>query len=295
MKTLCTVEEMRHELAAARRENLSIGLVPTMGALHRGHLSLLAAARERCELVVMSLFVNPTQFGPGEDLAAYPRDEARDAALAAEAGVDYLYAPAATEVYPSGFATSVEVGGDLVGVLDGDSRRRGSDHFRGVTTVVAKLFNTVEPDVAYFGQKDAQQAALIKRMARDLDFDVEIAVMPTVREPDGLALSSRNAYLGGDERLRAAALYRALATIERAVANGTTDAQAALAAGLAELESAGIEPEYIEARDAENLSEAQSFNGRPVLVAVAAHVGRARLIDNVVIGGPGGDDVAPVE
>lgn len=295
MKTLCTVEEVRHELAAARRENLSIGLVPTMGALHRGHLSLLAAARERCELVVMSLFVNPTQFGPGEDLAAYPRDEARDAALAAEAGVDYLYAPAATEVYPSGFATSVEVGGDLVGVLDGDSRRRGSDHFRGVTTVVAKLFNTVEPDVAYFGQKDAQQAALIKRMARDLDFDVEIAVMPTVREPDGLALSSRNAYLGGDERLRAAALYRALATIERAVANGTTDAQAALAAGLAELESAGIEPEYIEARDAENLSEAQSFNGRPVLVAVAAHVGRARLIDNVVIGGPGGDDVAPVE
>ena len=295
MKILRAVDEVRRELAPVRRQQRSIGLVPTMGALHEGHLSLLAAARERCDLVVISVFVNPTQFGPDEDLEAYPHGEARDAELALEAGVDYMYAPAVAEVYPHGFATSVEVGGELVSVLDGDPQRRGPGHFRGVTTVVAKLFNTVEPDVAYFGQKDAQQAAVIKRMVADLDFGVEIAVMPTVREPDGLALSSRNAYLGGDERLRAAALYRALATIERAVANGTTDAQAALAAGLAELESAGIEPEYIEARDAENLSEAQSFNGRPVLVAVAAHVGRARLIDNVVIGGPGGDDVAPVE
>ncbi len=166
-----------------------------MGYLHDGHLSLLRAARAECDLVVMSLFVNPTQFGPGEDLDRYPRDEERDLRLAAEAGVDLVYAPAVEEVYPDGFATAVEVGGNLTSVLDGDPGRRGPEHFRGVTTVVAKLFNSVGPDVAYFGQKDAQQAAVIRRMARDLDFPVRIEVLPTVREPDGLAMSSRNAYL----------------------------------------------------------------------------------------------------
>jgi pantoate--beta-alanine ligase len=256
-----------------------------MGALHAGHLSLLAAARERCDVVVMSLFVNPTQFRPGEDLEAYPRDERRDTELATDAGVDLVYAPGAGEMYPPGFATTVEVGGPLTTVLDGDPARRGSEHFRGVTTVVAKLFNAVGPDLAFFGQKDAQQAVVIRRMAADLDFPVEVIVMPTVREPDGLALSSRNAYLKPDERERALALSRALRAAERAVDDGETSADAVLAAARAELEAAGIELEYLEARDAETLAETQNFNGRPVLIAVAARVGTARLIDNLVIGG----------
>ncbi len=217
MRIVRTKAELRAELEPARRAGRSIGLVPTMGALHAGHLSLLAGARERCDVVVMSLFVNPTQFRPGEDLEAYPRDEQRDAQLATDAGVDLVYAPGADEVYPPGFATAVEVGGPLTAVLDGDPERRGSEHFRGVTTVVAKLFNSVGPDLAFFGQKDAQQAVVIRRMAADLDFPVEVVVMPTVREPDGLALSSRNAYLKPDERERAAALNRALRAAEQVV------------------------------------------------------------------------------
>jgi pantoate--beta-alanine ligase len=252
-----------------------------MGSLHEGHLSLLRAARAECDLVVMSLFVNPTQFGPGEDLERYPRDEERDLRLASEAGVDLVYAPPVAEVYPEGFATAVEVGGGLTEVLDGDPARRGPEHFRGVATVVAKLFNSVGPDVAYFGQKDAQQAAVIQRMARDLDFPVRIAVMPTVREPDGLAMSSRNAYLDGDARERAVALSRALRAAERGAREESL--QAGLVAARRELDAAGIEPEYLEARDAERLQPVAALNGRPVLVAVAARVGGARLIDNVLI------------
>ena len=285
MRLVRTTAELRAELEPARRSGRSIGLVPTMGALHDGHLALLAAARERCDVVVMSLFVNPTQFRPDEDLAAYPRDEARDAELAAAAGVDVVYAPAADDVYPPGFATSIEVSGGLVDVLDGDPARRGPEHFRGVTTVVAKLFNAVGPDLAFFGQKDAQQAIVIRRMARDLDFPVEIVVVPTVREADGLAMSSRNLYLEGADRERAVALSRALQAAERAAAGGERSTAAALAAARAELEAMGIEPEYLEARDAATLEEARSFNGRPVLIAVAAQVGPARLIDNVLIGG----------
>ena len=184
----------------ARREGRTIGLVPTMGFLHDGHVSLLRAARAECDVVVMSLFVNPTQFGPNEDLDRYPRDEERDLRLAAEAGVDLVFAPAVDELYPDGAATTVEVGGGLTSVLDGDPARRGAGHFRGVTTIVAKLFNIVGPDVAYFGQKDAQQAAVIKRMVRDLDFPLRVEVMPTVREEDGLAMSSRNVYLEPADR-----------------------------------------------------------------------------------------------
>jgi pantoate--beta-alanine ligase len=273
--------ELRAALSEARREGRTIGLVPTMGYLHAGHLSLLAAARAECEVVVMSLFVNPTQFGPGEDLDRYPRDEERDLRLATEAGVDFVYAPAVAEVYPEGFSTRVEVGGNLTEVLDGDPERRGPGHFRGVTTVVAKLFNTVGPDVAYFGQKDAQQAAVIRRMVRDLDFPVRIEVLPTVREADGLAMSSRNAYLDDADRERAMALSRALvAAAERA---GAESLPAGLAAARAELAAAAIEPEYLEARDAESLEPVAELNGRPVLVAVAARVGGARLIDNVLI------------
>jgi pantoate--beta-alanine ligase len=280
-----TKRELREHLEPPRRDGRTIGLVPTMGYLHDGHLSLLRAARERCDVVVMSLFVNPAQFGPGEDLATYPREEERDLGLAEGAGVDVVYAPSVEEVYPEGFATTVEVGGGLTEVLDGAPEQRGPAHFRGVTTVVAKLFNAVGPDVAFFGQKDAQQAVVIRRMARDLDFPVEIEVVPTVREPDGLAMSSRNAYLGPEDRERALALSRALRVAESVAASGETRAEAALAAARAELEGAGIEPEYLEARDAETLAPAASLNGRPVLIAVAARVGPARLIDNTVIGG----------
>jgi pantoate--beta-alanine ligase len=274
-------QELRAALEPARRGGSTIGLVPTMGYLHEGHLSLLHAARAECDLVVMSLFVNPSQFGPGEDLERYPRDEERDLRLAGEAGVDFVYAPAVDEVYPDGFASSVEVGGSLTAVLDGDPARRGPEHFRGVTTVVAKLFNSVGPDVAYFGQKDAQQAAVIRRMARDLDFPVRIEVLPTVREADGLALSSRNAYLDGEARQRASALSRALGAVERGARAGSL--QAGLDAARRELEAAHIEPEYLEARDAEGLEPVAELNGRPVLVAIAAQVGGARLIDNVLI------------
>jgi len=285
MRTVRTKAELRDALEPARREDRTIGLVPTMGSLHEGHLSLLRAARERCEVVVMSLFVNPAQFGPGEDLESYPRDEARDAELAERAGVDLIYAPPVDEVYPEGFATRVEVGNGLAEVLCGAPDQRGPEHLRGVTTVVAKLLNSVAPDVAYVGQKDAQQAIVIGRMVRDLDFPVEIEILPTVREPDGLAMSSRNAYLTPEERQRATALIRALRAAEAVAESGETRPQVALDAARVELERAGIEAEYLEARDAEGLAPAESLNGRPVLVAVAARVGRARLIDNLVIGG----------
>jgi pantoate--beta-alanine ligase len=285
MRTIRAKAELRDALEPARREGGRIGLVPTMGYLHEGHLSLLRAARRRCDVVVMSLFVNPAQFGQGEDLDSYPRDEARDAGLAEQAGVDLIYAPPVEEVYPEGFATTVEVGAGLTEVLDGEPDQRGPGHFRGVTTVVAKLFNSVAPDVAFFGQKDAQQAIVIRRMVRDLDFPVEVEVLPTAREPDGLAMSSRNAYLSPEERGRAAALNRALRAAEAVAESGETRPQVALDAARAELERAGIEPEYLEAREAEGLAPAESLNGRPVLVAIAARLGRARLIDNLVIGG----------
>jgi pantoate--beta-alanine ligase len=280
---LRTKAELRAALTAARREGQTVGLVPTMGYLHDGHLSLIRAARADCDLVVMSLFVNPTQFGPGEDLGRYPRDEARDLRLAAEAGAGLVFAPAVEEVYPDGpdLATHVEVGGPLTEVLDGDLAGRGPEHFRGVTTVVAKLFNLVDPDVAYFGQKDAQQAIVIRRMVRDLDFPVRIEVLPTVREPDGLAMSSRNAYLEPADRERATALSRALAAAERGARAGGLGI--GLAAAARELAEAGVEPEYLEARDAETLEPVNEMGERSVLVAIAARVGGARLIDNVLI------------
>ena len=279
-----TKDELRAAVAAARAAGDTIGLVPTMGFLHEGHLSLIRGAAERCGFVVMTLFVNPAQFGEGEDLEAYPRDEARDLELAAEAGADLVWAPSVAEVYPPGFSTHVEVQG-LTDILCGDPGRRGASHFRGVTTVVAKLLNAVQPDAAFFGQKDAQQAVVIRRMARDLDFAAEIVVLPTVREPDGLAMSSRNAYLTPGERARAAGLHRALEAAERAAADGSSPDEA-LRLARSVLAEAQIVPEYLEARDAESLDEVHHFNGRPVLVALAARIGRARLIDNVVIEPP---------
>ena len=281
MKVVRTKDDLKEELAAPRRDGRIIGLVPTMGSLHAGHLSLLRAARGECDVVVMSLFVNPAQFGPDEDLAGYPRDLEHDIELATAAGADLLYSPADDEVYPEGFATAVTVSG-LTEVLCGDPARRGPEHFRGVTTIVAKLLNLVGPDVAYFGQKDAQQAVVIRRMVEDLDFPVRIEVMPTVREPDGLAMSSRNAYLAPGDRERAPGIHRALNAAAAAARAGSTAADA-LAAARAELDSAGIEPEYLEARDAIDLTPIETFNGRPALIAVAARVGDARLIDNVVV------------
>jgi pantoate--beta-alanine ligase len=281
---LRTKAELRAAVAEAKREGRTVGFVPTMGYLHQGHLSLIQAARAECDLVVVSLFVNPTQFGAGEDLDRYPRDEERDLRLAGEAGADFVFAPATEEVYPdgpNGIATYVELTNSLTSVLDGDPSRRGPEHFRGVTTVVAKLFNIVDPDVAYFGQKDAQQAVVIRRMVRDLDFPIRIAVLPTVREPDGLAMSSRNAYLGPEDRQRAAALNRALQAAERGAREGALGI--GLEAARRELAAAGIEPEYLEARDAETLERGHAREQRPVLVLVAAQVGPARLIDNVLI------------
>jgi pantoate--beta-alanine ligase len=278
MRTLRTVAELRAGLAR-HRPGHSIGLVPTMGAFHDGHLSLIRRARADCDLVVVSLFVNPAQFAPGEDLARYPRDETRDAALAAELGADILFAPPLEQVYPDGFATTVAVAG-LSETLEGAAR--GAAHFSGVTTVVAKLFNMVEPDVAFFGQKDAQQALVIERMARDLDFKVELVVCPTVREPDGLAMSSRNAYLEPADRSRAPALRRALDAAEAAVAGGERDPQRVATAARAAMEPFGVEPEYLEVVATDTLAPLEAIDDE-ALVAVAATVGRARLIDNTTV------------
>lgn len=270
-------------LTESRSAGHTIGLVPTMGFLHEGHLSLLRAARARCDIVVMSLFVNPTQFAPADDFEAYPRDQERDIRLAGDTGVDIVYAPAAADVYPDDFATWVEVRGELTEVLCGHPSLRGPEHFRGVTTIVAKLFNAVGPQLAFFGQKDAQQAVVIQQMVRDLEFGIDIVVCPTVREPDGLAMSSRNRYLASDERNRALALHRALQTALRTAENGAVDVGEVLAPAFRVLRDAGIEPEYLQARDAATLRSVQRFGDRPVLVAVAARVGTARLIDNVVV------------
>jgi pantoate--beta-alanine ligase len=286
VRTVRTVAELRAAIAAKREAGHRIGLVPTMGFFHAGHLALMRAAREACDTVVVSLFVNPTQFGAGEDLHAYPRDEQRDAGLAAGEGVDLLFAPPVEEVYPDGFATTIRLTG-LTEVLCGDPQRRGAAHFDGVATVVAKLFNMVGPDVAFFGQKDAQQALVIQRLVRDLDIPVRVEVVPTVREPDGLAMSSRNAYLSADERSQATALSRALAAAEGAVSDGTVAADDVLAAARAELDAVGIEPEYLELRSTADLSPVERVNGS-TLLAVAARVGRARLIDNTVLKSPKG-------
>ena len=286
MRTVRTVRELRAALAPQRAAGRSIALVPTMGAFHEGHLSLMRRARAECEVVVVSLFVNPMQFGAGEDHEAYPRDHERDLRLAECQDIDVLFAPPAEEVYPPGFDATVSVGGPTE-VLCGDPARRGAEHFRGVTTVVTKLFNMVQPQVAYFGQKDAQQALVIRKLARDLDIPVRIEVCETVRDPDGLALSSRNQYLSAAERRRATALRRALAAAEAAVAAGEREAAPVLAAARAPLHDAGIDPEYLELRSADELLPVERVNGS-TLLAVAARIGRARLIDNTLLRAPEG-------
>jgi pantoate--beta-alanine ligase len=288
MKTIRTVAELRAALAPERRAQRTIGLVPTMGALHDGHLSLMRRATETCDVTVVSLFVNPAQFNDARDLGVYPRDEGRDAALAAEQGVDVLFAPPVDEVYPPGFATSVSVGGASAG-LEGE--HRGAAHFSGVATVVTKLLNMVGPDAAFFGQKDAQQAVVIRRLARDLDIPVRIEVCPTVRSADGLALSSRNVLLSADERRRATALHQALLRVA-AVANAE-DPASALAAGRAVLEGAGLEVEYLSLVDPETMEPLDDLRAA-ALAVVAARIGGTRLIDNVAITLSGGVGSAAV-
>lgn len=275
MRIVRTVDEMRAAAVAARTTGQSVGLVPTMGAFHGGHLSLMKRARTQNDLVVVSLFVNPTQFGPAEDLSAYPRDELQDAVLAEAEDVDILFIPSRDQMYPDGFATTVHVAG-ISEVLDGAAR---PGHFDGVATVVAKLFAIVAPDAAYFGQKDAQQVLVVRRMVRDLDLPVRIEVCPIVREPDGLAMSSRNAYLDDAARAQATALNQALVAAEAVVELGETRAEPVLAAARGVLAASGIDPEYLELRSPDDLTPVTAV-APAALLAVAARVGAARLIDN---------------
>jgi pantoate--beta-alanine ligase len=270
---------LREKVKEARRHGRSVGFVPTMGFLHEGHLSLLRQAQAANDLVILSIFVNPLQFGAGEDFDDYPRDLERDAALAAGTGCDLIFAPSARDMYPRDYATFVDVERLTAGMC-GASR---PGHFRGVTTVVAKLFNIVTPDRAYFGQKDAQQAIVIRRMARDLNMNLEIEVLPIVREADGLAMSSRNTYLSPSERKAATVLYRTLLLAEQSVAAGERDA-----GSLKQLMQAAIDQEplaqidYVAVVDAENLHEPVNIEKR-VLIALAVRFGKTRLIDNIIV------------
>lgn len=278
MLTIASTTEMTTLSKQARCAGRRVGLVPTMGALHAGHISLVRAARAKADVVVASVFVNPTQFGLNEDFAKYPRSFENDAAMLSAEKTDYLFCPSVDEMYPAGSTAWVEVEG-ISDKLDGRSR---PGHFRGVTTVVAKLFNIVEPDLAFFGQKDAAQAAVIRKMVRDLNFDVAIVVCPIVREPDGLAMSSRNAYLSLEERKQATVLSRSLERVQTLAAQGECDAARLAAAGKQVM---GKEPavrlDYFEVVSADTLDPVADIS-HGALVAVAAYVGSTRLIDNVV-------------
>jgi pantoate--beta-alanine ligase len=279
MKVVTTIEEVRRLVKAARGDGRRIGLVPTMGALHVGHISLVEAAVKDCDFVVVSVFVNPTQFGPGEDFENYPRPLEADLEICRQAGVDAVFAPTPAEMYPSDNLTWVTVE-KLTEPLCGRSR---PGHFRGVTTVCSKLFNIVAPDVAYFGQKDAQQAIAIKRMIADLNMPLEIVVCPTVREPNGLAVSSRNQYLSEQQREDAANIYKSLQTCRKLIDAGTTETAAITAEMrkiLQQIPSAQIE--YVSIVDAETLQSVEKIAGK-VLAAVAVKVGPARLIDNILV------------
>lgn len=279
LRIVRTIAALRSELSPGRAAGLTVGLVPTMGALHAGHLSLIQAARSRCDVVVVSLFVNPTQFDEQTDLAAYPRTEDADAALAAQAGADLLFAPSPLEIYRPGFSSSVEVHG-LTDRLEG--AMRGKEHFRGVTTIVCKLLNIARPDVAYFGRKDAQQAAVIRRMVADLDMDVQIETLPIVREPDGLAMSSRNVRLSAAERERALGLHAALRAAEALAASGERSAARLTEEARRVLAHFLVSPEYVALVDPESFEDLDRLNPTGLML-VAARVGQTRLIDNLTL------------
>jgi pantoate--beta-alanine ligase len=281
METVRTVRELRAALRPFRADS-SIALVPTMGALHDGHLELARRARAENDVVVMSIFVNPTQFNDPADLLAYPRDEQADADLAAGVGVDLLFMPSAQEVYPTGFSATVQLHGPIVESLEG--ARRGVGHFSGVTTVVAKLLGMAGPDRAYFGQKDAQQARVVRALVADLNIDTTIVTVPTVREVDGLAMSSRNRRLSTADRRKATAVSAALRGAQGAFAAGVLDAGDALQIARDVLQRNGIDPEYLAAVDADTFLPVTDLGRVPVIIAVAADLGGTRLIDNVLLG-----------
>jgi len=272
-----------------REQDRTIGLVPTMGALHEGHLSLVREARRMCDVAVVSVFVNPAQFGPGEDYERYPRDLTKDTALLTDYNVDYIFAPTVEEMYPRGFSTYVTVDG-LSEQLEGAAR---PGHFRGVATVVAILLNTVRPDFAFFGQKDAQQALIIKRLIKDLAFETELVVLPTVREDSGLAISSRNLYLSQDEQVAAGVIHRALKEAKAIYRDGERSA-----GKIAEVVRSMIEAEprarldYVTVADAETMERLDKLDDRPILIAVAVYLGKTRLIDNMVLNSMKKKDVA---
>lgn len=280
MRIVRTVAELREHVAALRVAGGTVGLVPTMGALHAGHVSLVEASAGRTTSTVVSLFVNPRQFGDASDLAGYPRTEEDDAARAQAAGADVLFAPGVEEVYPDGYAAEVRISGPLTERLEG--AHRGPEHFHGVTTVVTKLLNMVAPDVVFFGAKDAQQVLVVRRLVRDLNLPVEVVALPTVREADGLALSSRNVRLSPEERERAAAIPRAIAAAAEALAGGERDAGVLLARAAAELHAAGLRPEYVAIVDPDTLAERATVDA-PSLLAIAVPVGPVRLIDNATL------------
>ncbi len=279
MKICRSIDEMRAASREVRREGKSLGLVPTMGALHDGHLSLVRAAKAQCDLVAASIFVNPLQFGPNEDLAKYPRTFDRDRELFMQQGVDFIFAPSVEEMYPPGAVTYVTVEG-LSDKLCGRSR---PGHFRGVTTVVSKLFNVVEPDRAFFGQKDAAQTTIIRRMVHDLNIPVQIVVCPIVREHDGLAMSSRNAYLDAQERKSALVINRSLRAVQKRFDQGERKVRPLIEAGSQVfVQEPSVRLDYFEIVDPETLDPVDDLS-LPALVAVAAFVGKARLIDNIVL------------
>jgi pantoate--beta-alanine ligase len=284
LKICTTINEMRTESRTVRRAGKRLGFVPTMGALHEGHLSLVRAARASCDVVAASIFVNPTQFGPNEDLAKYPRSFDRDRELLEREGVELLFAPSVQEMYPAGAVTWVTVE-SLSDKLDGRSR---PGHFRGVSTVVAKLFHVVEADAAFFGQKDAAQVAIIRRMVRDLNLSVEIVVCPIVREPDGLAMSSRNTYLDPEQRKRALVLHRSLQRIQKLAESGERTAAKLVAAGREEFAQVpSVRLDYLELVHPDTLDPVKDVSGG-ALAAVAAFVGSTRLIDNLLLPGKSG-------
>jgi pantoate--beta-alanine ligase len=281
VKIITSLREMQEFATATRVQQKRIGVVPTMGYLHEGHLSLVRAAKERSDLVIMTIFVNPTQFAPNEDLSRYPRDFDRDRALAESAGVDVLFAPTAEEMYPSGF--DVYVSSEHLGtLLEGEFR---PTHFRGVLTVVAKLFNITKANVAVFGQKDAQQAVVIQRMARDLNFDINIVIAPILREPDGLAMSSRNVYLSPAERKQALALSRSLKLAEEMIARGERNAQTIIRSMSAHIShEPDAQIDYIAITNHETLEQIPTLqSGTTALISLAVRIGKTRLIDNALI------------
>lgn len=280
MKTIHTIPEVRQFLHSLRKEK-KIGLVPTMGYLHEGHLSLIRKAKSECDIVVVSIFVNPTQFAPNEDYARYPRDIERDSALAAAAGCDTLFVPTEEEMYPNGFSSYVAVE-QLSSVLEGKFR---PTHFKGVTTVVAKLFNIVQPNIAYFGQKDAQQSIIIKKMVNDLNMPIHIEIVPTMREADGLAMSSRNVYLNPDERKNAAVLFQSLKHAESMIKSGERNVSTIVSDMRALIQSKNpAQIDYIEIVDAATLQSKSTLSiGEEVLIPLAVRFGSTRLIDNVLL------------